>query len=157
MTDTLNIRNCVRAIILRGDKILLLRKVYEDGREQHVLPGGAQDFGETLEDALHRECEEEIGERTTIIDLMYLADYFKPRPQSSAGYRHQVEYLFRCKLPDSYEPHNGLHPDKHQHSVVWVDLAQLARVQLSPAGLRQHLGRIKTDSHPVYLGTLTHD
>ena len=43
----LNIRNAVRAVIIRDGRILLLRKEYEDGSEQFALPGGGQDTGET--------------------------------------------------------------------------------------------------------------
>jgi 8-oxo-dGTP pyrophosphatase MutT (NUDIX family) len=73
------IRNGVRAVILRERQLLLLRKAYEDGSERYVLPGGAQDAGETLTDALQRECREEIGTEVTVSGLLYLADYFKPR------------------------------------------------------------------------------
>ena len=75
----LNIRNAVRAVIIRDGRILLLRKEYEDGSEQFALPGGGQDTGETLTMALGRECQEEIGADVQIGSLLYVADRFKPR------------------------------------------------------------------------------
>ena len=67
------IRNAVRALIIREGRILLLRKEDERG-ERFALPGGAQDLGETLEQALNRECQEEIGTGVQIIDLVHVAD-----------------------------------------------------------------------------------
>ncbi len=54
MTDKLipGIRNAVRAVIIRDESVLLQHKVYESGREVYVLPGGAQELGESLTDAL---------------------------------------------------------------------------------------------------------
>ena len=53
---TPGIRNAARAVILREGSILLLRKNGSGGGERFALPGGAQDLGETLEQALNREC-----------------------------------------------------------------------------------------------------
>jgi len=48
------IRNTARALIRRDNNILLLRKNgYADG-DRFALPGGGQDPGETLEQALSR-------------------------------------------------------------------------------------------------------
>ena len=55
------IRNAVRAIIVRDAHILLLRKQGGGPGDRFALPGGGQDAGETLFQALQRECQEEIG------------------------------------------------------------------------------------------------
>ena len=67
------IRNAARALILRDGEILLLRKEDDDGSERYALPGGAQDPGETLRQALNRECLEEIGTEVEIRDLLHVA------------------------------------------------------------------------------------
>ena len=59
--------------------ILCLRKAGFEQGERFALPGGGQDLGETLEQALNRECVEEIGTQVEIRDLVYVADCFKPR------------------------------------------------------------------------------
>ncbi|MDX2505329.1 MAG: hypothetical protein QNL62_12755 [Gammaproteobacteria bacterium] len=38
-----NIRNVVRALVVRDHKLLLLRKRDEDGNDYFALPGGGQD------------------------------------------------------------------------------------------------------------------
>jgi 8-oxo-dGTP diphosphatase len=148
------IRNAARALILRDNNILLLRKDgYEQG-ERFALPGGGQDLGETLEQALHRECMEEIGTRVEIRDLVYVADTFKPRDTSPPGTRHLVEFLFACTVPGDYAPKNGHHPDKHQVEVVWASLDELAGMPLYPRSLAPHLADSRKNTGAVYLGTI---
>ncbi len=148
------IRNAVRALIRRDNHILLLRKDgYEQG-ERFALPGGGQDIGETLEQALNRECLEEIGTRVEIHDLVYVADYFKPRETVPQSTRHLVEFLFECSVPGDYAPRNGHHPDKHQVEVVWAGLDQLAGMPLNPGSLTPYLVNSVENTGTVYLGTI---
>ena len=148
------IRNATRALILRDNNILLLRKDgYEQG-ERFALPGGGQDLGETLEQALQRECMEEIGTRVEIQDLVYIADCFKPRDTQPESTRHLVEFLFACTVSDDYVPGNGLHPDKHQVEVVWVGLDTLADMPFYPQSLRPYLAKSSAHASAVYLGIL---
>jgi ADP-ribose pyrophosphatase YjhB (NUDIX family) len=148
------IRNAARALILRNNSILLLRKDgYEQG-ERFALPGGGQDLGETLEQALTRECMEEIGTRVQILDLVHVADTFKPRETQPPTTRHLVEFLFKCAVPDDYLPCNGHHPDKHQVEVVWVALERLAGLPLYPRSLAACLAGSREAGSRVYLGTI---
>ena len=148
------IRNAARALIVRDDRILLLRKTgYADG-ERFALPGGGQDPGETLQQALLRECREEIGTRVRIHDLVHVADYFKLRDTDPPSTRHLVEFLFRCEVPESYVPVNGEHPDKHQVEVVWAQLDSLPGMPLFPRSLAAFLGEQFTASPNVYMGLI---
>jgi len=146
------IRNAVRALIRRDDCILLLRKQDELKGERYALPGGAQEAGETLHQALSRECQEEIGTDVVIHELIHVADWFKLRSMQPPVTRHLVEFLFCCDIPADYLPHNGHHPDKHQIEVVWIPLSQLTEIQLLPASMIPYLAEAKSDT--TYLGTL---
>jgi len=148
------IRNAARALIVRDDRILLLRKQgYSDG-ERFALPGGGQDPGETLRQALLRECEEEIGARVVVHDLIHVADYFKVRDTDPPSTRHLVEFLFHCGVPDDYTPMNGAHPDKHQVEVVWAQLDALPDMPLFPRSLAVFLGQRFTTPPDVYMGVI---
>lgn len=148
------IRNAVRAVIRRDNSILLLRKDgYEQG-ERFALPGGGQDLGETLEQALNRECLEEIDTQVEIHDLVYVADYFKPRETTPQSTRHLVEFLFTCSVPADYVPRSGHHPDRHQVEVVWVGLDALAGMPLNPGSLIPYLVEPGERTGTVYLGTI---
>lgn len=69
-------------------RVLLLHAAYAD--RAWGLPGGALDPGETIHDALLRECEEELG---SSVQIEYLSGvYAHPAVQSHA-------FVFRCTLP----------------------------------------------------------
>ena len=135
MTENLlpGIRNAVRAVITRNDRLLLQRKIDDNGRERYALPGGAQEHGESLLDALQRECEEEIGTRVEVVDLLLVGDYFKHRETEPPTTRQLVEFLFSCKVDPDYQACNGPRPDKHQVDVLWIPVLQLAEINLVPA------------------------
>lgn len=156
MPDTASsIRNAVRALVIQDEKLLLLHKRGEDGRDRYALPGGAQEPGETLQQSLKRECLEEIGSEVIIRDLLHVADYFKPRSTQPPSTRQQVEFLFLCEVPVDYRPRNGHHPDKHQVSVEWAPLSRLRDLPLLPISLAELLGRVGKDARDTYQGTLS--
>lgn len=148
------VRNAARALILRDDSLLLLKKDGGSRGERYALPGGAQDPGETLAGALQRECEEEIGSRVEILDLLHVADYYKPRDTVPPSTKHLVEFLFECRVPDDYQPHSGHHPDKHQVGVVWAPLHALSHMNLQPRSMAEYLGSLRSRGRPVYLGLI---
>jgi 8-oxo-dGTP diphosphatase len=148
------VRNAVRAVIVRDDRLLLLHNCGDDGEDRFALPGGAQDLGETLSQTLQRECLEEIGTAVAIGPLLHVADYFKPRQSEPSWVRHQVEFLFTCELPADYQPMMGHHPDKRQVGVVWKSLGELTTLPLSPASLAGVLTGGAPHDAPVYLGVI---
>lgn len=154
MTENLipGIRNAVRAVITKDDAVLLQRKVDDNGAERYALPGGAQEHGERLTEALQRECEEEIGARVKIIDLLFVGDYFKLRQTSPPTTRQLLEFLFICSVAPDYQPRNGPRPDKHQVDVLWVPVDQLAEINLVPADYIELL--LKQNPSRVYVGQI---
>lgn len=148
------IRNAARALVVRDGRILLLRKNGGTRGERYALPGGAQEPGETLEQALNRECMEEIGTEVRILDLLHVADWFKQRETEPPSTRQLVEFLFDCEVPEGYRARNGHKPDKHQVDVVWIGLNQVAEIRLFPRSLTDYLANYPGESLGVYLGTL---
>ncbi len=68
-------------------EVLQLRATYAD--KSWGLPGGALDLGETIHEALHRECREELG-REIVID--YLSGVYYHRVYNSHV------FIFRAHL-----------------------------------------------------------
>lgn len=147
-----NIRIAVRALIRRGSAILVQHKIYADGTERYVLPGGGPQADETLEQGLVRECLEEIGVEVKIKALLHIADFFKERDTQPASTRHQLEMIFLCEVPASYQPANGSHPDKHQVDVIWLENAH-QHEKFWPSELAPLLST-STENQPVYLGRI---
>lgn len=144
------VRNSARALILREDRILLLKK---EG-DVYALPGGGQETGEPLEVALQRECREEIDTDVLAPSLVQVCDYFKLKRTEPATRRHQVDFIFRCAVPDDYTPRNGASPDKRQLEVRWVEVRDLDRLVFSPYYLAATLPRLVAPAGQMAQGPL---
>lgn len=59
----------VRAVIIKDGKILLI-KITKPDLVYWVIPGGGVEDGETNEQALIRECREELGVNIEVKDLI---------------------------------------------------------------------------------------
>ncbi|MES9912468.1 MAG: NUDIX domain-containing protein [Candidatus Sedimenticola sp. 4PFRAG1] len=152
MTELIpDIRNAARALIIREGKVLLLRKEGGGRGERFALPGGAQDPGESLQEALNRECEEEIGTSVNIGNLLHVVDFFKLRDTQPPTRRHLVEFLFQCSIDGDYLPCNGHRPDKHQVEVIWADLNRVANMPIFPQYLSTCIPH--QADRALYLGT----
>ena len=153
MEKRLKVRNSAKAVIIRDGKILVIIKQDQEG-PYAVLPGGGQNWGETLPEALIRECQEEIGADVKVRKLLFIREYRSSQHEFSRINPdiHQVEFYFKCKLPKDYEPSRGTHPDTGQLEVRWVDLDKLAEVDLFPHARHPLLADLKHSSYPVYLG-----
>lgn len=81
-------RLSVHAVITDSeDRVLFLKTTY--GAKGWTLPGGAIDPGETIHEALARECLEELS---SPIEILYLSGvYFHQTHNSHA-------FVFRCKF-----------------------------------------------------------
>jgi len=63
-------RQRVAAIIIKDDKILLIRR-FKDGKEYFVFPGGGIEKGESPEEVIVREAQEELGLKIEIEKLLF--------------------------------------------------------------------------------------
>ena len=63
-------RQRVAAVIIKDNKILLLHRI-KDGKEYFVFPGGGIEKGESLEEAVIREVQEELGLEIKIEKLLF--------------------------------------------------------------------------------------
>ncbi|MDB6175991.1 NUDIX domain-containing protein [Paracoccus sp. Z330] len=142
------IRPTVRAVIRKGELVLVQVKKGAKGQQYLTLPGGRQEHGETMQECLGRECLEEIGIAPGIGELLHVADVFRQR---SGKPRHLVEMLFACTVPDTYVAAMGCKPDKRQIATKWVDLSRdgaLFRPRYDQALTRK--------DRLIYLGRLVH-
>ena len=147
------VRNSAKAVIMRDGKLLVIIKRVQDG-PYAVLPGGGQEWGETLPDALMRECLEEIATEVRVRKLLFIREY-RSNQHEFAGISpdvHQVEFYFKCKVSKDYEPSQGHLPDNGQEEVRWVAVDKLDSVQLYPRTICSILADLKHSFYPFYLG-----
>ncbi len=133
------IRNSAKALILRGQSVLLQECVYE-GLHVYFLPGGGQEFGEPLEDTLRREVREETGMSVRVDRLLWVREFVERNHLPVEGYGgHIVEFVYRCTPEDGAEPGLGPVPDAAQVGTRWVPLRELPGITMRPEAVRQLL------------------
>ena len=103
------------AVILNSvGEVLLLKADY--GSKSWGLPGGALEPGETIHEALLRECREELGSDVLINYLSGV--YFHSAYNSQA-------FIFRCELPS---PSNIILSNEHSE-FLYAAISELSGVQ----------------------------
>ncbi|HTB48485.1 MAG TPA: NUDIX domain-containing protein [Verrucomicrobiae bacterium] len=138
-------RQSVRAIVLKDDALLVMRRD-KFGQEFYALVGGGVDVGETLEQALHREIKEETGLTVSNPRLVIIED---------AGKFFGMQHIYVCDYV-SGEP--ALAPDSEEAKItalgqnlyqpLWLPLQDLPHTELRPAELKQALLGMLPDKFP---------
>ena len=109
------IRNSAKAIIIRRGMLLAIEARDTEGL-WYGLPGGGQNPGETLTEALIRECLEEIGAPVNPGRLVCIREYIGRNHEfaNEDSKTHSIEFMFKCTIPDDYSPAEGHQPDPVQ-------------------------------------------
>ncbi|GAW85571.1 8-oxo-dGTP diphosphatase [Bathymodiolus platifrons methanotrophic gill symbiont] len=149
------IRITVRAVIVQDNKILLIKKDSPNEGIRYTLPGGALESGETLHQAVIRECQEEINTPVNAYDVLHIADFFIPKFDPKPYTRHQLEVLIQCQVPSEYSPSSGPDPDKHQVGVEWLPVNELNQHTISPNFFAKLLINLHSQEHNIYVGSVT--
>lgn len=122
------------AILINGDKVLLIHRKNE--KEYFVFPGGGVEEGETVEQAVIREMQEETTIDVKINKLLYhhiyddgceqffyLCDYINGEPKLSEDSEEKIMML---EGKDFYEP-------------LWVKIEELEDMLVYPLEIRDLL------------------
>jgi 8-oxo-dGTP diphosphatase len=79
-------------LVLKDGKLLLIRRGRDPYKGKYALPGGIVEYGETVEDCVVREVEEETGLRTAVERLVGV--YSDPRRDPRG---HFITLLFELR------------------------------------------------------------
>ena len=86
----------VGAIVLDGDRVLLVKRGHEPLKGRWSVPGGAVEIGETLKAALAREVREETGIEVEIGPIVEVLDRIGHDVEGRVQYHYVlVDYLCR--------------------------------------------------------------
>lgn len=112
--------NVVAAIIQDGDRIFATQRGYGEFKDGWEFPGGKIEPGETPQQALKREIEEELDTEITVGDLLTVVEYDYPT-------FHLSMQCFLCAVE------SGNLTLKEHEAARWLTREQLDSVAWLPA------------------------
>jgi 8-oxo-dGTP diphosphatase len=128
----------VRAVIIKDNKILLIKRVKPEDK-YWAAPGGGVDPGESDKQALIRECQEELGVNVEVCELFL--DIISEKPATKG----QLEFFYECKILSGkvgtgdgpeYQPDSGY---IGSYQPEWRALDELSSLELRPRQLKEKL------------------
>ena len=126
----------VAAIILQGEEILLARH-RRDGVDYFVLPGGGVEYGETLEEALIRELQEEASLDIRVGAPVFINDSIPPDK-----HRHILNLAFLAEVTGGTLAVDT--QDKRLVGMEFVPVENISHLTLYPDIRKDLLAAIKT-------------
>lgn len=144
----------VKALVVRDGHVLMNQVLTTDGEELYGPPGGGQEHGETQEQALRRECREEIGADVDVFQVACVYEVQLGRRLVDGAPIppfHQVNVAYWCGLAEGEEPGLGTDPDPGQVGSVWLPIDRLHEYDVRPRELGAWL-QDDPSSRPVGIG-----
>lgn len=115
----------VGAIVWRGDQVLLVRRGRPPRKDEWSLPGGRQEWGETVSEAARREVREETGVEIDVRDVVAVVDLID-RDEADDSIRFHYTLVDVLAEWRAGEAHAG----DDAAEVAWVDVDDLSRYRL---------------------------
>jgi len=145
-------RYSMKAIIIKDGKLLVESCDYGRGRFMK-LPGGGHKWGETMQQALIRECKEELNISVVPNQLVFTRDYIAKNHNTTIDEPcfHQAELMFICDVEDFTNLGNGVIPDDKQE-IVWMDIDKLKNSTFMPKVIIPYLKNISNIKETICLG-----
>lgn len=117
-------------ILLQDHKIALIERIRGDIHYYHV-PGGRVEEGETIEEAVIREAEEELGLQVEVNQLIAII-HFRKAPQYYFRIQPKSGTFGQGRGPEMM----GLYPpERGSYQAIWMPLHDLQNHEIRPASL----------------------
>ncbi len=110
-----NCGGAVAALITSGSKLLVVMRKYEPGKGLYGLPGGFVDYGETLEQSLLREIDEELS--ITLKAYHYYCSF-----PNTYFYRDVLYHTIDCYFRAEIDKDAKIIPRDDAEAYKWIEL-----------------------------------
>jgi len=122
----------VRIVVRKSDKVLLCKNK-EHGH--YFLPGGHVEFGDSLEQTIYKEMNEELGLLKSDIVNISFNNYLEGSYLSKEEKHCELNMIFNSEIKDGIEIKS-----KEDHiDFEWVELSKIPEVNLLPDGIKEFL------------------
>ena len=118
----------VGGVVVRDGRALLVRRGKPPLYGRWTVPGGTVELGETLEEAVVREMEEETGLRVEPLEVLAVFDRIDRDGERVAYHYVIVDYLCRWRSGEARAASDAL-------DVAWATPEDLARYELPEKAL----------------------
>lgn len=126
----------VAAVVQKDNQILFKRPM---GDDHYTLPGGRVKFGETTEQAIVREVDEELNIQITIKKLLLINENFF---EYDTDEYHEVLFIYLCESSGSGQLKKIDEDDKQ---VQWININELQQFNIDPSHLIDDLKQLPTN------------
>lgn len=127
----------VRAIIVKDGLLLTIKRI-KANETYWVFPGGGVEDGENNEEALIRECREELGVEVGVNELVF-ENSFMGKDEAE-----QKEYFYKCNIVGG-ELGTGNGPEYQENSnyegkfeIEWIKIGDLDNYDLRPGEIKKY-------------------
>ena len=138
-----NYRVC--ALIISDNKILAM---HDERSPYYYLPGGRVKLGETAEQAVIREVQEELSITAKIIRPLWLNQAFFTEDVDNLRY-HELCIYFLMDVSDTDLAEKGerftLHERHHTHEFEWLDFERLKDEYFYPTFLKKEIYKLPNE------------
>ena len=132
-TDNIIFNYCARAIIEQDGKILL---ICVDDAPYYHLPGGHVEIGETSENAVLREVQEEVGIDVTIEKLALVNEQFYNKKSVN---HHSMLLYYLAKPSGQVSTENSIRMEQVGTRMIKNELRWVTREELKKLDVRPQL------------------
>ena len=140
----LNIR--AGGVIIHNGKILVHKNINKD---HYCLPGGRIEIGESSEQAIKREIQEELGKKIDIIGYLATIENFfemENKKYHEIFFIHKIEFANEEDKKINYTMHNL--EEKEYLQYEWLDFDKVEEYTIVPKCLKEVL---KSKDFPIHI------
>ncbi|WNR46867.1 NUDIX domain-containing protein [Paenibacillus roseipurpureus] len=155
----MKVRSGVKGIVIKNNSLLTIKKHDDKFEADYTLPGGGQEHGENLVEALQREFLEEVGCLIKVKQFVFLREYIGKNHHGNNlidPKTHVVDHVFICEIVDEHNIGNGIAPDEDYIGIEWIPVTCLNEFRFFPKGLIKNIIEIANDEipHGFYTGDI---